>query len=267
MPWVVRFEDIDQPRVHFGAKEQQLADMRALGLVPDQILVQSTQLKRHRELFIQAIHTGQIYPCTCSRKEVLQSLQAMASAPHEELPLYSGHCREAPVFTPSLSNSTLAWRFRSAEDPSGRLDFIVARTEALPGDDPRLVESFAPAYHWACAIDDYDGDHSLLVRASDLKHVLAFQKQVHQWVRALEGTSRCYPAVFHASLVTAHDGSRLEKRTRGVTLPELEALGISANRLREKLDRSFDQRRIQEYQAGKAWSETSEKITLSELQL
>jgi len=53
LPWVVRFEDIDRPRVISGSQEQQLADMRALGLKPDVVLVQSrfkTHLKSYTAL-------------------------------------------------------------------------------------------------------------------------------------------------------------------------------------------------------------------------
>src|SRR6185437_14145850 len=73
-PWVVRFEDIDQPRVLPGAQQTQLDDMAALGLIPDRVLTQSHQNTRHEDLFRAAIDKNQIYPCTCSRKEVLESL-------------------------------------------------------------------------------------------------------------------------------------------------------------------------------------------------
>src|SRR6476659_5113424 len=61
MPWVVRFEDIDGPRVVNGARERQLADMAALGLVPDEILVQSARHERHRALFLRAVADGSVY--------------------------------------------------------------------------------------------------------------------------------------------------------------------------------------------------------------
>jgi hypothetical protein len=51
LPWVVRFEDIDQPRVIKGSQEKQLADMKSLGLVPDRVYLQSQNRKRHWNLF------------------------------------------------------------------------------------------------------------------------------------------------------------------------------------------------------------------------
>ncbi|HVK60216.1 MAG TPA: glutamate--tRNA ligase family protein, partial [Bdellovibrionales bacterium] len=171
LPWIVRFEDIDRPRVLAGAQEQQLADMRALGLVPDQVLVQSDFEERHWQLLIRAIEDGVIYPCDCSRKEVQQALSGLASAPHAELAAYSGHCR--PLSRRELKSvDSIAWRFRMPLE-SGIQDFIVARTS------PQLSEngasdraSFTPSYHWACAIDDFDGRYDWIVRSSDLAHAL-----------------------------------------------------------------------------------------------
>src|SRR4051812_22191121 len=68
-PWVLRFEDIDQPRVQAGAEARQLADLAALGMEPDAKLVQSSFHARHRAVFDQAAAQGQLYACTCSRKD------------------------------------------------------------------------------------------------------------------------------------------------------------------------------------------------------
>src|SRR4051794_30272327 len=94
LPWVVRFEDIDRPRVVYGAKEGQLSDMAALDLAPDEIVDQSARMDRHWELLQQAVAEGQVYPCHCSRKEILAGL---ASAPHGKEAIYDGRCRLIPT--------------------------------------------------------------------------------------------------------------------------------------------------------------------------
>src|SRR5271157_4598918 len=68
LPWVVRFEDIDKPRVVPGAMQKQLEDLQFLNLIPDQVLIQSEFHSRHESLFRKAVDSGQVYPCTCSRK-------------------------------------------------------------------------------------------------------------------------------------------------------------------------------------------------------
>src|SRR4051794_2163446 len=69
LPWIVRFEDIDHPRVVPGAMEKQLEEMAYLGMRPDQTMIQSDFQPRHRYLFETARAQGVVYPCTCSRKE------------------------------------------------------------------------------------------------------------------------------------------------------------------------------------------------------
>src|SRR5262245_60491697 len=72
--WVVRFEDIDQPRVISGAREAQLEDMAALALKPDRIELQSAFREMHWKWFQRGVESGQLYPCYCSRKDVQSAL-------------------------------------------------------------------------------------------------------------------------------------------------------------------------------------------------
>lgn len=233
-PWVVRFEDIDGPRVLRGAQDQQLADLRALGLVPDRVVVQSDRLARHREWFERARAAGAIYPCRCSRREVQEELARMASAPQSSFgasnsvqhPVYSGHCRTLPIQETPHSHET-AWRFKMP-DPSGAQDFVIARMGGA---------GFQPAYHWACAIDDWEGRYRLLVRAIDLAPAWDAQRALMQWMGSADSHSGAMPGVFHTRMVVAADGSRLEKRTRGVTLAEA---GVPLDAVRRAMERSFE---------------------------
>lgn len=262
VPWVVRFEDIDQPRVQVGAQEAQLADMRALGLVPDQLSVQSAFFGRHWELFERAVAAGVVYPCTCTRRQVqgaLDVIEGIASAPHAEPPLYTGRCRGGTgALKAGLAG--LAWRFRSERDPSGAHDFVIARTglSLAPARD-----TFVPAYNWACAIDDFDGAHALLVRAWDLSHVTEQQREIQRWIGG--GGNPVAAAVFHASLVVRGDGQRLEKRTRGVTLGELVTAGVSPEALLGRFRESFSETCFGEFQVSRVFGEALERIPLSAL--
>jgi glutamyl-tRNA synthetase len=92
-PWIVRYEDIDQPRVLIGAREQQRSDLESIGLKANCEFLQTDFRSRHWELFERAIITKQIYPCDCSRKDVQAALSSMASAPHSVTATYSGRCR------------------------------------------------------------------------------------------------------------------------------------------------------------------------------
>lgn len=238
LPWVLRFENIDAPRNVLGAQAKQTDDMARLGCVADQVLVQSDQHERHWEVFLKFHTAGLVYPCFCSRKMVRDALESSASAPHAPVAAYTGKCRSLRN-TPQTDLPTLAWRIRMP-DETGRDDFIIARSSVLLGDlglPPK--ESFAPAYHWACAIDDHDGDHTLLVRAWDLEEAAVQQKFIFDTVAQLERSGRVFPSIFHCSLVVTEDGNRLEKRTKGVTLDELTAAGTTPDELVARFKKSF----------------------------
>jgi glutamyl-tRNA synthetase len=279
-PWIVRFEDIDRPRVISGAQDSQLEDMAALGLEPDECLVQSMGRGRHWEVFEKAVRAGRIYPCFCSRKDVRDALDGAASAPHPgssaphpglantqpSQPIYSGHCRSLGK-TPAASEHglpSLAWRFAVEEDPGGRSDFIVARTSpTLPAD----FATFVPAYHLACAIDDWDGKYHTLVRAADLAEVVPQHRAIMKWHAKSENKPYFPPAVFKAAVVTQNVGHSLEKRTQGVTLTELQAGGWSPERLVELFKKSWDESLVWTWAQGKVFGEARSVLTLKDLGL
>jgi len=258
-PWICRFEDIDGPRVLAGAIEDQLSDLKLLGMVPDQILIQSAFHGRHLELFRKAVKTRQVYPCFCSRKEVLDAMHAAASAPHGELPVYHGKCRDLSEL-PEVVHPTVTWRFRD-EIADGKNDFIIGRTDSVS-----CIDSFLPAYHWACAIDDYDGNYSLLVRAWDLSPVVPLQRAIHRWLAAEFASIEALqlaPAVFHTSLIVGNSGERLEKRSRGVTLAEMIEKGISPKMILEKFGASFST--IPDFSPQAVGGEQKRQLNITEL--
>jgi glutamyl-tRNA synthetase len=261
LPWIVRFEDIDRPRVVPGAQSLQLADLIALQLIPDEVLTQSQSFDRHWSLLERAIASDQAYPCDCSRKEVQTALAEAASAPHRAMAVYSGHCRNRNPKRKLAAVESIAWRFRrTAAD--GSQDFIVARST------PQISkQSFVPAYHWACAIDDFDGKYRVLVRASDLASALDSQRAIQSWLASLDGLPFSPPAVFHTSLVTRDDGHRLEKRTTGVTLRELLESGQTVPRLLELFEKSFERGHLKllEETPNVVFGERKPEIKVSEL--
>ncbi|HLE01539.1 MAG TPA: glutamate--tRNA ligase family protein [Bdellovibrionota bacterium] len=264
LPWVVRFEDIDRPRVVQNAIELQTRDLWSLELRPDQVFVQSQNRERHWKIFLKAVSEGQVYPCFCSRKDVREAIQESASARHGIEPVYSGACRKLLNVSHSVSGSAaVGWRFKM-ENESGALDPVIARTSGLKLLADADSCGFVPAYHWACAIDDLDGECMVLVRAWDLEHAVVFQRAVQEWLVKLERRVAGLPAVFHCAVVTGALGERLEKRTKGVTLPELIAHGISAEALKKKFEASFTDV-LGNIEPGRVYGELKKFITLEEL--
>ncbi len=234
-PWIVRFEDIDGPRVVPGARETQLADMAAIGCVPDLVRIQSERISRYFEFVHELWRRDDVYPCFCSRAEVAAHLAGLASAPHARPPLYDGRCRHLSVAkrqSLAASNPKVGWRLRSRLSAEGFHDLPLARSRY--GEAGPVLADFVPSYNLACGLDDLEEGYDLVVRAWDLEEALKDQRQIADF---LEGKPRL-PAVFHASLVVHNDGRRLEKRSRGVTWPELSASGWTGGRLLERFEAS-----------------------------
>ena len=120
--WLVRIEDLDQPRVVAGATDTILCQLESLGLYWDRsIIFQSQRSERYREILDQLQKDQRLYPCDCSRKEIL------ASAPHigEEGPIYPGTCLRQP---PQHSKPT-ALRLKTTTETVSFDDLIQGRYE------------------------------------------------------------------------------------------------------------------------------------------
>lgn len=220
LEWILRFEDIDKSRRLEGAQEKQLADMSALGLKTQSVYLQSENNAFHEEVFRRAVAAGFVYPCSCSRKEVQDHLRGIASAPHDGVPLYDGHCRNQRYQKPDRPE--IAWRFKNPLEDTGRFDFIVARS--CSDFDAKKIDfksSFQSSYQWACALDDFFACHEWIVRAWDLEDSASQQWALQRMLSNLMNIPLKLPNVFHCALITDNNGHRLEKRSVGVTLDEL----------------------------------------------
>lgn len=265
-PWVLRVEDIDTARSSLEFRESQLADLKSLGLLADDVVTQSAKYERHLELFERARQEGRVYPCDCSRRDVLEALALIERAPHAPPSEYSGHCRHrSELSSKTLSKytpaETLAWRWKmesGANAETGQKDAIVARTDASG-------RNFVAGYHWACAIDDADGAYRVLVRAWDLAGVDDVQREIRSWTLGTPDLTR----VFHTALVTRGDGGRLEKRTQGVTLEEMRKNGVTSERIIEAFNSSFDVEKALEeiHSARRPMGEPVKSLSLTQLSL
>ena len=241
-PWVIRVEDLDPLRSKTQFWTSQEGDLQRLGLRPDEVHWQRERLAKHREALQQAYLEARIYPCNCSRREVLDGL---ASAPHGAEAIYNGKCRRNPV---QQLDENVGWRWKLA-DEDGRHDSLIAR-----GD----LDEAEPAYHWACALDDADGGYQLLVRAIDLLPAERIQRAIRLWRRPHDGGRIL---VFHTSLVVHDNDARLEKRSQGVTLDELP---ISVDQLINNFDHSFDRSAAQAALEGARVSQSKTPPLLQE---
>lgn len=246
---ILRNEDLDSTRYKMEFVEAMIEDLKWFGFNwqegPDLHghtrfgpYNQSQRMSCYRAAMEKLVAGGFVYPCTCSRKDIM----AAVGAPHAEddEPVYPGTCRveskpsdgkERPAFDPNSSTLKASWRFRVSDGEtisfvdghfgpqsfkSGKDfgDFIVWRRDGVP------------AYQLVCVADDAAMEITEVVRGADL--LLSTARQLLLY-RALGLTS---PAFYHCDLMKDEAGVRLAKRHEALSLRALRAQGKSPEELR-----------------------------------
>ncbi len=236
---LLRLEDLDATRCRPEYAEGALHDLAWLGLEwqegpdkggPDGPYCQSQRNLLYQSAFSRLLALGLVYPCFCSRQDILRA----ASAPHaadEEEPLYPGTCRPPIRGISDLPRKGVNWRFRIEAPVELRFmdhgfglqtavagrdfgDFVVWRKEDLP------------SYQLACAVDDAAMGITEVVRGADLIRSTFRQILLYRALGLPE------PAFFHCPLVTDQNGTRLSKREDALSLRALREAGYSPESVR-----------------------------------
>ena len=234
---VLRNEDLDSTRYKMEFVDAMLEDLKWFGFEwqegPDiggahGPYNQSERRKFYAAALAQLQATGFVYPCTCSRKDILNA----ARAPHAEddsEPIYPGTCR-AKQKTENTKQK-FAWRFRvpegetiSVEDGCfGPQQFVAGKDF---GDFVVWRQDDVPSYQLACTVDDAAMQITEVVRGADLLASTARQLLLY---RALGLTP---PKFFHCPLMLDENGVRLAKRHDALSLRQLRQRGESPAALR-----------------------------------
>ena len=188
---------------------------------------QSGRMAHYLAAFERLRECGAIYPCTCSRQDVMRSL----AAPHagEDEPLYSGTCRNVDA---SRARVGVNWRFRvpdgeAIEFADGHFGPQRAAAGVDFGDFLVWRKDDLPSYQLACVADDVAMQITDVVRGADL--IASTFRQLLLY-RALGLVA---PAFFPCQLVTDAKGVRLAKRNDSLSLRTLREQGRSPEELRE----------------------------------
>ncbi len=201
--WLVRMEDLDRLRVVPGAADEILCTLEACGMVWDgPVLYQSRRTARYEAALERLRGTGLIFPCGCSRKEVL------ASAPHagEEGPVYPGTCRERIA----SGRRPRALRIRVPGDRVCYVDGVFGLREqqlsAAVGDFVLRRADGLFAYQLAVVVDDAESGVTQVVRGADL--LSSTPRQI--FLQSCLGYP--VPDHIHLPLALAADGRKISKR-------------------------------------------------------
>jgi len=202
--WLLRMEDVDEPRCLRPAAAAMLATLDACGFAWDgEVVWQSQRKARYRAVLDQLKRDGLAYPCACTRREQADSPLATDGAA-----IYPGTCRQGlPPGRPAR-----AWRLNVAGAAAGFDDAIQGRIDQQlacdVGDFVLLRADGYFAYQLAVVIDDADQGISDVVRGADLLD--STPRQI--FLQRCLGLAT--PRYAHLPVVVDARGEKLSKQTR-----------------------------------------------------
>ena len=225
--YAMRVEDIDRPRVRPGMAEQQLEELRWLGLDWDgEPVFQSYRTHLYEDALRRL--GEQVYPCFCSRAEIA----AAASAPHgDEGPRYPGTCAQLTRAQRDERRRVRAPALR-LRVPPGEISLVdailgpqVFDVQAMTGDFVLRRADGVFAYQLAVAVDDGAMGITQVLRGADLVSSTPRQILLHRLLGQPE------PRWAHAPLVLSAGGERLSKRDKALSLSALRSKGADPRQL------------------------------------
>lgn len=201
--WLVRIEDVDQPRTRPGATDAILRTLEQCGLCWDgPVLYQSQRTEVYRAALDGLLQSGLAYPCTCTRREVADCQRGSDGSA-----IYPGYCRNGPR-TPTRP---AAIRLRVPDTVFSFNDRVQGHYQQHVG---RQVGDFVLrrtdgwfAYQLAVVVDDAAQGITQVVRGSDLLDSTPRQLYLQQVLAS--------PTPHYAHLPVAIDshGRKLSKQT------------------------------------------------------
>jgi glutamyl-Q tRNA(Asp) synthetase len=219
--WLMRMEDVDEPRSQLGAADDILRTLRRCGFHWDgEVAVQSTRTALYEAALARLAAMGLAYPCACTRRELED---APTGAGGERV--YPGTCR-AGVPAHLAGRTQRAWRVKVGEATIAFDDRLQGRqSQMLAKDVGDFVVKRADglvAYQLAVVVDDAEQQVTDVVRGADL--CASTPRQIH--LQRLLGLPT--PAYLHVPVAVDASGEKLSKQTHAAALPDDPLPALSA---------------------------------------
>lgn len=240
--FILRIEDIDFTRCRREFETALMEDLAWLEIDWETpVRRQSDHLNEYAQAAESLRQQGLLYPCFCTRRDILREIEQAGGAPHgPEGPLYPGTCRaitEDERQSRIAAGEAYALRLdleRAMNHAGDQLKWIdlelgpqIARPELL-GDVVLVRKDIGCSYHLAVVWDDALQGITRVTRGMDLFEATHLQRLL----QALLGLPT--PEYHHHPLICDARGKRLAKRDEAETLRSLRNRGMSPAEVRHR---------------------------------
>ncbi len=242
--FLLRIEDIDQPRCKPEFEQAIFEDLHWLGLSwPTPVMRQSERMAVYEQALDRLAAMGLCYPCRCTRKDISAALSAPQEG-HEPAVgpdglVYPGTCENRPMSEKTdtdavrlsmrraidfLGGAAEVARLSYSETGSGETVQIDLSAEALIegcGDIVLARKDIGTSYHLAVVVDDAAQEITHVTRGMDV----APATQIHRLLQALLDLP--VPVYHHHRLIRDEVGKRLAKRDDARSIRSYREAGLS----------------------------------------
>jgi glutamyl-Q tRNA(Asp) synthetase len=222
--WLVRIEDVDEPRTVLGAADGILRTLEGFGFEWDgEVVVQSRRLDRYHAALVRLQLDGDVYPCACSRSEIAAGTSQVSI---DGGLIYPGTCRSGLA----EGKAARAWRLRVPDREFTFVDRVQGEArqnlEREVGDFVLLRADGQYAYQLAVVVDDAAQGVNAIVRGVDLLDSTVRQ----MWLQERLGWP--IPSYAHLPVVVNAAGEKLSKQTLAAAVDAKEGSALLASALR-----------------------------------
>jgi glutamyl-Q tRNA(Asp) synthetase len=210
--WLVRVEDVDEPRAVPGAERDILDTLARYGFVHDGGIVRQSERASFYDAALATLDArGALFACACTRRDLEDA--PLSSAGER---VYPGTCRGG-IPPASAGNAQRSLRVRVGDATVSFVDRLQgAQAQHLARDVGDFVVRRADglaAYQLAVVVDDAEQQVTDVVRGADL--LASTPRQLH-----LQHLLRLpTPRYLHVPVAIGASGEKLSKQTHALALP------------------------------------------------
>ena len=224
--FLLRIEDTDLERSTAESVNAIFDGMHWVGLDydnKDQVVYQTQNFGRYRQVIAQLLEKGQAYHCYCSKEE----LEAMREkAEKEGTATYDRRWRPEPgkVLPPLPEGREPVVRFKTPLEGHTTWQDLVKGEISIPNealDDLIIARADGtPTYNFCVVVDDLDMGITHVIRGDD--HVNNTPKQIN----ILKAIGTQLPQYGHLPMILNESGAKMSKRRDAVSVVDYDRQGI-----------------------------------------